>query len=59
MDKSLKITLLVIGIITVLAGIYRVFFKGESDWDAYWGIFIGITIIAGMLKTKPKKDKED
>lgn len=55
MNKTIKITLLIIGILSILSGVFMYIYKDKTD--AYYGLIIGIVIIGSLLLTKNKSEK--
>lgn len=56
MNKSTKIVVTVIGLLSILAGIYG-FFTDSEPAVSYGGIFIGIVLIGSLLINKNGDDK--
>lgn len=52
MDKSLKIVIIGIGILSMLAGLFS-YYKGNST-NTYFGVFIGIALIGSVSLIKPR-----
>lgn len=58
MKKSTRIVIIVIGVLSILSGIYGFFSKAES-FNIYWGIFIGIVLIGSLYFDKSNVDKTE
>ncbi|GAB1445007.1 MAG: hypothetical protein KF860_10815 [Cyclobacteriaceae bacterium] len=57
MNKSTKIVVIIIGMLSVLAGVYSYLYKEETT-IAYFGIFLGIVLIGAASIAQPEeKDK--
>ena len=54
MDKKTKITLIIIGILSVLAGI-GVYFEKQENINALFAIFIGLALIGTVFFIKKEK----
>jgi len=57
MNKSIKITIIIIGLLTLAASLHS-FIKETQDQISYFSIFIGIALIGTALVTKSVKDQE-
>jgi len=53
MNTSLKTIILVIGILSIAAGVFS--YVRDNASNAYLGIFIGIVLIGSALLFKPKQ----
>ena len=51
MNKSTKIVVTIIGILSILAGVYG-FFSDSEPAMTYGGIFIGIVLLGSLLINK-------
>ena len=58
MEKSIKIVLIIIGILSISAGIYSYFYKSATPVE-YFAIFIGVALIGSALFTKTKNRNEN
>jgi len=56
-NKTIKITLLIIGLFSILSGILIYFYKDKDD--AFYGVFIGIVLIGSLFLTKNKSKKDE
>ncbi|MEZ4776955.1 MAG: hypothetical protein R3D00_27520 [Bacteroidia bacterium] len=58
MTKSVKITVIIIGVLSIISGVYLAF-SNSAFWEYFTGIFLGITLIGSILlfKEKPKSDE--
>lgn len=56
MNKSTKAVIVVIGILSILAGIYGFFADSEPSVN-YGGIFIGIVLLGSVLINQKRLDK--
>ncbi|MEO8960660.1 MAG: hypothetical protein ABI325_02180 [Ginsengibacter sp.] len=54
MERPTKILLIIIGVLSILTGIYSYFYKSEPV-ISYSAIFIGVAIIGIVFFIKPKK----
>ena len=54
MGKSTKITIVIIGVLTISAGIYSYFYKSETT-IAYSAIFIGVALIVSVFLIETQK----
>ena len=54
MEKSTKIAIVIIGILTISTGIYSYFYKSETT-IAYTAIFIGVALIGSVFLIKNQK----
>ena len=52
MNKSLKMVIVGIGILSVLAGLFS-YYKANNT-NTYFGVFIGIALIGSVFLIKPK-----
>lgn len=57
MTKSIKITVIIIGLLSIGAGAYS-FIKGSQDQISYFAFFIGLTLIGTAFFTKTAKDQK-
>ncbi|VXC08236.1 hypothetical protein [Maribacter litoralis] len=56
MNKSTKTVIVIIGILSILAGIYGFFTNAEST-VTYSGIFIGVVLLGSLFISKNGLDK--
>lgn len=56
MNKSTKTVIVIIGILSILAGIYG-FFTDSEPAVTYGGIFIGIVLLGSLLINQKGLDK--
>lgn len=54
MNKPTRIILIIIGFLSVLAGVYSYFYKQDGS-NTYFAIFIGMILIGSVLLTGNKK----
>ena len=54
MEKLTKIVLIIIGSLSILAGIFAYFYKNDTPID-YFAIFIGVAIIGSVFLIETKK----
>ncbi len=55
MTRPVKVILLVIGALSILAGLYGAISNDDFS-QAYYGIFIGVVIIGSVLFFKQKQE---
>lgn len=58
MNKSTKIIILAIGVLSILAGVYGFFNNSESS-VTYGGIFIGVILIGSLFINQKGTDKNE
>lgn len=51
MKKSTQTVIIVIGILSILSGIYG-FFSNAESYTIYWGIFMGIVLLGSLYFDK-------
>jgi uncharacterized membrane protein HdeD (DUF308 family) len=57
MEKSTKTVIIIMGALTILAGIYSYFYKSETT-IAYSAIFVGVALIGSVLLIKTQKKEK-
>ncbi|MBX2925632.1 MAG: hypothetical protein KF746_25770 [Chitinophagaceae bacterium] len=54
MNRSVKMIVILIGVLSILAGAFSFLYKNDRS-NTYFAIFIGVALIGSAVLIKPKK----
>ncbi len=58
MNQSLKTVIIIIGVLSILAGLFS-YFNQNNVLNSFLGIFIGVALTGSVLVLKNRKDSKN